>query len=119
LLLGLIAVAFYFAGLYKMGFAAGLIAFTITLLLFVSVWPIGVAVALALAGYGLLPTSHAIRILTGACDSCPALRRGIAAEIAEAEKSRAYRREMLMSSSSAPRPTTSSSARKPIPSKST
>jgi hypothetical protein len=56
LLLGLIAVAFYFAGLYKMGLAAGFFAFIITLLLSVFIWPIGVVVALAIAGYGLLPS---------------------------------------------------------------
>jgi hypothetical protein len=55
LLLGLISVAFYFAGLYKMGLAAGFFAFISTLLLFVFIWPIGVMVALAIAGYGLLP----------------------------------------------------------------
>jgi hypothetical protein len=56
LLLGLIAVAFYLAGLYKMGFAAGFFAFISTLLLFVFIWPIGIVVALAIAGYGLLPS---------------------------------------------------------------
>jgi hypothetical protein len=55
LLLGLIAVAFYIAGLYKMGVAAGLFAFISTVLSFVFIWPIGIVVSLAIAGYGLLP----------------------------------------------------------------
>jgi hypothetical protein len=42
LLLGLIAVAFYITGLYKMGLAAGLFAFISTLLPFVFIWPIGI-----------------------------------------------------------------------------
>jgi hypothetical protein len=56
LLLGLIAVAFYFAGLYKMGLAAGFFTLISTLLLFVFFWPVGVVAALAIAGYGLLPS---------------------------------------------------------------
>jgi hypothetical protein len=55
LLLGLIIVAFYFAGLYKMGFAAGWCAFISTLVSLVFIWPIGIVVSLAIAGYGLLP----------------------------------------------------------------
>jgi hypothetical protein len=55
LLLGLIVIAFYIVGLYKMGLAAGLLAFISTALSFVFIWPIGIVVLLAIAGYGLLP----------------------------------------------------------------
>jgi hypothetical protein len=46
--LGPIAVAFYIAGLYKMGLAAGLFAFNGTLWSFVFFWPIGIVVLLAI-----------------------------------------------------------------------
>jgi hypothetical protein len=60
-ILGLIMAAFYFAGLYKMGFAAGLLWLVATVLLFAFIWPLGVVVVLAVAGYGLLPTFRARR----------------------------------------------------------
>jgi hypothetical protein len=55
LILSLIMAGFYFAGLYKMGLAAGLSCFVSTVLLFAYIWPLGVVVVLAIAGHGLLP----------------------------------------------------------------
>jgi hypothetical protein len=55
-ILSLIMAGFYFAGLYKMGFKAGMLWVPGTVLLFAFMWPLGVVVVLAIAGHGLLPS---------------------------------------------------------------